>query len=370
MFGTLERVLLFWTPDLSIPSGGIKQIYRHAELLQRAGIEARVLHTQRGFVCDWFEHRAPLAYLGETLPRGARRRIGEIVSRASPMPDLDLVEGRSVRLYDDDEHVRNHVLSERDVVIMPEYLGVKLRDAHIELPMVIFNQNVHTTFRGYGFDDFAGSAIYMRPNVLGAVVVSEHSKKYLEHTFEGLEVHRVINGVDSSLFHPNDPPKKRQLAFMPRRMPDHLEQVINILAIRGALEGWELAPISGVDEGGVAEILRHSFIYLSTCKEEGFGLPPVEAGMSGCLVVGYTGTAADEYFLDGLCERIDQDDVLGFAQAVERLMKWVEDDPEAALSRGRAFSELLTERYSLAREEESVLAVWNALIGKQARAVS
>lgn len=359
-----ERVLIFWTPDRSTPSGGTKQIYRHAELLLRAGIEARVLHTQRGFCQNWFEHQAPLAYLGESFSRRAHHRIGGSVRRWRPRLDLDLFEGRKIQLADGAGSYREYTLSHKDIVVMPEYLGAALADANIELPMVIFNQGWRGTFRGYGIGEHAAKTVYSRPNVLGAVAVSEYIRQYLEYAFEGLAVHRVVNGVDSSLFHPSDVPRHRQVAYMPRRMPLHLEQVFNLLMSRGALDGWDLVPIDGLSESGVAEILRHSFVFLSTCKEEGFGLPPVEAGMAGCLVVGYTGSGANEYFQAGLCERVDQDDVLGFAKAVERTLAWVEADESKAIEKGRAISTFLTERYSLEREAESAITAWQALVSK------
>ena len=358
-------MLFFWAPDEPIPRGGIKQIYRHVEILERAGIEACVLHTQLGFVCTWFEHRAPMAYLGESLPRRVHRWACSRVKRWAPAADLNLHAGRKIKVADASGSYREHRLSSSDVLVMPEYLGASLAAADIELPMAIFNQNVHGTFWGYGFAGNPWETVYSRPNVLGAVVVSEHNRRYLEYAFEGLNVHRVINGVDSALFHPNDSPRYRRIAFMPRKKPQHLEQLINILASRGAFNGWELTPIDGMDEASVAEILRHSFVFLSTCFEEGFGLPPVEAGMAGCLVVGYTGSAADEYFEEGLCERVDQDDILGFAEAIERTLALVETDEAQAVQRGLAFSKLLTERYSLERESESVLAAWRALLDKR-----
>ncbi len=358
-------MLFFWTPDNAIPIGGVKQIYRHVEILGRAGIEARVLHTRPGFACTWFEHSAPMAYLGESALGRVRREVWFGVHRSAPPADLNLFDGRKIKLADGRGSYRNHRLSSSDVLVMPEYLGASLAHADIRLPMVIFNQNVHGTFWGYGFGENAGNSVYRRPNVLGAVVVSEHNRRYLEYAFEGLEVHRVVNGVDSALFHPNDSPRRRQVSFMPRKKPQHLEQLINILANRGTLRGWELAPIDGLDEAGVADILRHAFVFLSTSYEEGFGLPPVEAGMAGCLVVGYTGSAGDEYFEEGLCERVDQDDILGFAQAVERTLSYVEADEAGAIERGLAFSKFLSGRYSLEREVETVLAAWQALLERR-----
>jgi glycosyltransferase involved in cell wall biosynthesis len=275
---------------------------------------------------------------------------------------LDLYDGRKIQIAEGAGSYREHRLSSADVLVMPEYLGLALADANIELPMVIFNQGWSPTFRGYGFGECASRTPYARPNVLAAVAVSEYVRRYLEYAFEGLNVLRVVNGVDPSLFHPNSMPRYRRIAFMPRRMERHIEQVINMLVLRGALDGWELAPIVGLPESGVAEILRHSFVYLSTCEEEGFGLPPLEAGMAGCIVVGYTGSGADEYFHDGLCERVDQDDVLGFAQAVERTLAWVEANEAKAIERGRAFSEFLNDRYSLEREAESVIRAWRTIL--------
>ena len=272
--------------------------------------------------------------------------------------------GRAIQVSDGKGGFSAHVLAASDVLVMPEYLGASLAQANIEVPMAIFNQNVHGTFWGYGLGENAGRTVYTRPNVLGAIVVSEHNRRYLEYAFPSLDVQRVVNGVDSALFHPNDSPREKRVAFMPRKKREHLEQVINILQSRGAFAGWELTPIDGMDEAGVAGLLRRSFVFLSTCYEEGFGLPPVEAGMAGCLVVGYTGSAADEYFEEGLCERVDQDDILGFAQAVEQTLAWVDSDEEAALARGRAFSELLSERYSLERERETVLSAWRTILAK------
>lgn len=357
-------MLLFWTPDDPIPRGGSKQIYRHVELLSEAGIEARVLHERPGFVCEWFHHDAPLAYLGEGFLRRTRRQGGALLPRLKPKPDLQLVEGREVQLSGGDGTFSSYTLGPQDVIVLPEYLGALLAEAELELPLVIFNQNVHGTFRGYGYGEDVPRTVYSQPNVLGAIVVSDHNQRYLSYVFEDLDVYRVVNGVDASLFCPPVGAKRRQIAFMPRKQARQLEQLLNILRTRGALDGWELVCIDGLDEPQVARALRDAFVFLSTCHQEGFGLPPVEAGMAACLVAGYTGIAADEYFQDGLAERVPQDDVLAFAQAVERTLAWIDADESAALARGRAFSDFLTERYSLDREAESVLTVWRALLAK------
>jgi hypothetical protein len=43
-------------PDYPVPSGGIRQIYRHVDILNSAGHNAVVLHHCDGHRCSWFEH--------------------------------------------------------------------------------------------------------------------------------------------------------------------------------------------------------------------------------------------------------------------------------------------------------------------------
>jgi len=345
------------------PIGGAKQIYRQVQTLHDAGITAFVLHKRQGFRCTWFEHRAPVAYLGQSqasyLAEKAYTRI-----RNRTHFDIAVQRGREVLIPDGpgDGDYRRHILGDGDLVVLPEFHGYALNGAVEDLPLAIFNQNPHGTFRGYPTVAGACPTVYRSRNLTGVVVVSEHSKQYLEFAFPGLPIGHVVNGVDSALFHPNDTRKPRTLAFMPRKLPSHVEQAINLLRYRGALRGWSLAPIDGMNETGVAAMLRQSTVFMSTCTEEGFGLPPLEAAMSGCVVVGYSGRAADEYMDSRYCEPVAQHDVLELASVVEQTMRYCEQHPTAALERAQQFSAQLSERYSLERERQSIIAAWSTML--------
>ena len=51
------------SPENNKPSGGIKILYRHVDVLNRNGIDAALLHQNSGFRCSWFENETRIAYL-------------------------------------------------------------------------------------------------------------------------------------------------------------------------------------------------------------------------------------------------------------------------------------------------------------------
>ena len=58
----MARILyecLDWAP----PTGGIRRLYRHVEILQKHSFDAHILHHKPGFRIDWFSSTAPVSYL-------------------------------------------------------------------------------------------------------------------------------------------------------------------------------------------------------------------------------------------------------------------------------------------------------------------
>jgi hypothetical protein len=246
-----------------------------------------------------------------------------------------------------------------DVLVVPEFLGRALPAEAIELPLVVFNQGPFGTFRGCGVQ--LSEMVYDGAAIIGVVCVSDHSRHYLETAFPELRIVRTVNGVDSAVFFPEPASRRSQITFMTRKLPNHAEQVCQILHRRGALRGWELKPIEHIRPTEVAPVLRQSSLFLNFALQEGFGLPPVEAGLSGCLVTGYTGFGGEEFFLPEYTWPVPAADIIGFVNTVESVLVACRDDPEAMDHRRQSFREFLTERYSLKREAESVEEAWRQL---------
>jgi glycosyltransferase involved in cell wall biosynthesis len=229
--------------------------------------------------------------------------------------------------------------------------------------MVIFNQNAHYTYIGFGAEDSLDGFPYFR-DAMTVITVSRHNRDYIRYAFPGASVHLTPNGVDTAVFRPL--PKKRQIAYMPRKLPRDLVQVLQIVSGRGRLTGWRLLAIDGMHESQVTRALGESAIFLSSCEAEGFGLPPLEAAACGCAIVGYTGYAAQEFMTPELCDPVAQGDVLEFARTLEAVLARFERDAAAAEARAARHAEFVREHYSRQAEARSVVDTWSAIVSGSA----
>jgi glycosyltransferase involved in cell wall biosynthesis len=301
------RTVYYLCPDYPTPSGGIRAIYRHVDILNEAGIDAAVLHHADGFACSWFEHSTRV-----------------VAAPSTP-------------------------LSPADVLMVPEVYGPFLDRFPAEPRSVLFNQNAYMTFEHVP----AGSRVPYEI-FAAALTVSEDSARFLRFAFPGLEVSVVANGVDPDLFFPSPDPPPKRLALMPRKRPGEAETILRLLGER--LRGWEVVRIEGASERRTAELLRSSPLFLALGKQEGFGLPAAEAMASGCYVVGFSGFGGRDLFDPSCTAPIEDGDVLGAAEAVAAAIDRYEREPRAVRDAGAAAGERVRERYSPRRQERDLLA--------------
>jgi glycosyltransferase involved in cell wall biosynthesis len=352
--------IFYLCPVTDRPIGGVKQIFRHVEALHQAGIDAHVLvpepRTPR-----WFSSPVGLANLESSLLERLWKRVRSRVGRVpNPLKWLSSRTAPRVRVVRPGQRPFHRQLGAEDIIVVPEFYGRWLSSCGFGARIAVFNQNAHYTFNFFESSDVLPGFAYLN-HPFAVLGVSKHILRYLGHAFPGLPVSHIPNGVDPAVFQYRRE-KKRQIAFMPRKLPGDLVQVLQILRHRGALEGWTLCPIDDVAEETVAQLLGDSAIFLSSCEAEGFGLPPLEAGACGCIVVGYTGYAADEFMRPELCFPIEQGNVLEFATQVERLMEEYLRDPGALLDRAARHSRFILERYSIEVERQAVITVWKGLL--------
>jgi glycosyltransferase involved in cell wall biosynthesis len=128
------------------------------------------------------------------------------------------------------------------------------------------------------------------------------------------------------------------------------------------LDGWEVVAIEGRVELEVAELLRTSQIFLAFGQREGFGLPALEALACGCLVVGYHGFGGREIFQSSFATAIEDGDCVAFAQAVENVIRLIDEEPEKMVALGAAAARYAHETYSQERERQDLLEVFAPLL--------
>jgi glycosyltransferase involved in cell wall biosynthesis len=351
-----------------LAAGGLIQAYRHVRILADAGHDARVLFLDPN---DKPAVAVPYAFL-PTNP--LKRKLGKLPMvgdrlhnrKMVAMPIIDsAAPGQPVNHVLLDGRVERRTLTLNDILVLPEFPGPLLRTTSASVPVVVLNQGPHLSFQDAPTIP-AERTIYQDP-ILGVVNVSAYGERFLKYAYPSLHTYVVPNSVDLTLFK-YEPEKKKQIAFMPRKLREDLLQVLTLLSARGALAGWQLCPIEGVYPPRAAELMRESAVFLSTLMQEGFGLPPLEAGLCGCVVVGYTGFAAAEFMDPQYCFPVPERDVLTFARTLEQVLRSLDADPTCYRARGEVFAAALRERYSPDEQKRALLAAWDDILGRHAQA--
>ena len=312
-------MIFYLCPDSDAPSGGIRVIYRHVDLLNQAGVQAAVLHGNRGFRCTWFEHQTRISY-------------------------------------------PNEISLDEAVIAIPEVFGRRIRTLAPGVRKVIFNQGAYNTFEGHSLDLADRSTPYLLPDVEAVIVVSDDSAAYVSHAFPHLPIYRTVNAIDPRIFYPAST-RRRRVTFMPQRNLKDAVQVINILKFRGVLDDVELLPIEGMDERGVAASLIDALVFLSFGTAEGSPTPPKEAMACGCLTIGYHGMGGREFLSRDVAYPIPTGDIVRFAKTVESVLAEHPGAETPLSARGRAAAALIHHRYSPERERATVLECWERILG-------
>ena len=150
-----SRKIFYFSFDHDKPSGGVKEQYRHVDILNRNNFDAYVLHPKDGYKASWFEHDT--------------RTIG--------------IEAFG-KLFN----------TQTDFVVVPEDLGT--RSLNLPCKKVIFNQNAF-----YGFGVFGAETpqqyTYLHPDVKAVFTVSEHNSEWLRLAYPDIDIHRLPVAVDT-----------------------------------------------------------------------------------------------------------------------------------------------------------------------------
>lgn len=313
-----QPTVYFCAPDYDVPSGGIRVVYRHVDLLNAAGIPAAVLHRRRNFRCTWFDNRTRVVSSRDT-------EIG---------PD-DLV-----------------VVSELAISLL-KTLGRGAR-------FVVFNQNPHLTWQRVTDDDVRWYAT--SPDLAAIVTVSSHSLEMLQYSAPAADVVRVHNSIDPRRFYPDPARRLRKIAYMPRGATEEARQLFGILQGRDALQGWQVVALDGLTEGEIADQLRSTTIFVSFAYHEGFGLPAAEAMACGAYAVGFHGFAGREYLRPQFSTPVEPGDILGLARAVESILEREASQPGWCRERGTYAARFIAAEYSPDRERREVVEMYAAAL--------
>jgi len=313
-------MIYYYLPQIGAISGGIKQIYRHIEILNSTGYNAKIFYGMLDRNNLWFDNGCPkennlLAILSDdyiALPEISLQCVNKFLTRTKNI--------------------------------------------------IIFNQNCYYTFVStqYNLDKFK-PIIYDFDIIKAFIVVSEDSRNYLNTCFPNNYIYRVFNGINDKLFYPQH--KENIITFMPRKNNNHINQIINIISRNEILKGWKLIAVDNMTQSQVADIFNSSKIFLSTGCPEGCPLPPLEAIFSGNVVVGYTGVGGKEYFdKQPTVISIEYNNIIEFVKMIIKYVEWYTNNSDELTSKLINSINYYKKTYSLENEKNSIINAWENII--------
>lgn len=307
--------IIYLCPEDNTPTGGIKVIYRHVEVLSALGAEAFVLHPLNpSFRCTWF------------------------TSEVRYLDNLNLHTGT-------------------DFLVIPELWAAQFgpQCKQFGVRYGIFVQNGYMSMPIKQEDAWPMTAAYNQADLI--FVISDDTAEMVKLNYPQLDPSRILR-VQYSV-HPrflsigsSTIKKTPTITYMTRKLPDHSSRVF--FALQQHLPpGWNMSVIDNVDEETCAAMLCASRIFMAFSHFEGLPLPPIEAAIAGNFVIGYTGQGAREYWTSPNFQEIHQGDIIAFVKAASEAARKMEADELSlpALLKGAAH---LAERFSPEAEKASL----------------
>lgn len=340
--------IYFLTPDYTFPSGGVRVIYRHVDILNTHGIPAYVLHRKIGHRCTWFQNNTPVVYENSRFKQRAYSKIRKYLNLEQPH-EIYLLGAPSLKI------------GTADILVLPEISGPNMAEIAPGVPKVILNQNCYLSFRSYSLNAMDTQTPYGHKDIKGVLINSEDGLDYLNYVFPELPVTRFHLSIDPQIF-TFCADKKRQICFTPRKNESVVRQVINILKLRNALRGFDLKPFSGISQGEVAKLMQESALFLSFGQHEGFGLPPAEAMACGCIAVGYHAGGGKEFMKLEFSYPVEYGDIINYARIVEQVIQAYDADSDRFTKMAKAASDYVLKTYTPQREEQDIINFWSDII--------
>jgi len=308
--------IFYFCPDFDQPSGGIKQIYEHVELLCENGYDAYVVHLKEGFRPQWVSSLVPIIYFSQ-----------------------------APSLYPDDAIVIPEGLPD----VMKSFKSLCCQKVVIALSTLFIFQKMPL---GENWKDY---------DIQWAMAGSKVIEDFVRDSMGIDNIYSIAISIDHDLFYYAEDLKKQQAAYMVRK--DSCSPMVEkIVKSRDpSLNELEFVKIENLTIDDYAQQLRQSDIFLTTSLAEGIHKSVLEAMACGCICIGFDGIGPREYIIDSgdrqnfICaESANFIDLAEKFAAVVEMMK--RNDPKIEVIRQNAIS--TAGRYCPELEKKTVLQFW------------
>jgi hypothetical protein len=249
-------MLIFYCPVGQKPNGGHKVIYKTVESLNNYGVKSYIFHEIQNYKLKWFKYTSEVKFTNKITS-----------SSHIVIPEVSLLNiNKNIFFNSYSILVQNGYLIFNDCEGKKSYK--KLKNLYSKA------KNIYCVS-----PDTAQCVIEQFPNIKKKII-------------------NFIPNIDLSIFKANQNDyhlKKNLITIMTRKNLDLASNIIKHLVYR-LPKNWKIQIIDNLNEKEVAKILKSSKIFINVPGPEGFPAPPIEAALSGNIVVGSTGNGAKAYW--------------------------------------------------------------------------
>ncbi|MBF0383242.1 MAG: glycosyltransferase [Magnetococcales bacterium] len=299
------------------PSGGIKVLYQHVEILCDNGFDAAILHFNPGFNLDWLDSTAPVIDATKNLE----------------LKPCDWI-----------------VIPEDDIQALESFANVACKrivfcQGHFNIFKALKKKK---TWKDYGINHVLAS--------------STEIQSYIKMVF-GIHANLIPLAINHGIFKPGLQKNPLAVAYMPRKGSWNLKLIISSFWHQyPQLREVEWIAIDNMSETQVAKVLQHASIFISTGYQEGFGLPPVEAMACGAIVVGFKGGGGKDYATESNGIWVNDEDPISLVKVLSDTLSQLKQQPHhPSFTNLRDQGFKTASRYNKERTKKELINIWRKL---------
>ena len=326
---------VFIIPPVRVPVGGVNVILKFCNILRSSGFDAVIATGTRNYEYQYFDE-AHVYYCHSLSKIFGTKYPSSLISFFASWRVSDL------RLRDD------------DIIIVPEYI---FPEASAQLPgfkKVLLVQDVFGVARAFLRGNKNADEIH--DDYCAIIATSEASEQAVREflNVQPLRINLSVGAPDSSVI----ASKKKVILYSLRKRAQEGSLIVNLLKKKPELSDWRFIEINKMSPSQLQRAYTESSIFLSFSYQEGFGLPPAEALLNRCLVVGYTGVGGNEFFDAPAAFPIPDGDIVKFVETVVRVACSADNDTDYLADMGERGRKFIEARYSDKKMKGDVLDIW------------
>ncbi len=290
------KIYVFCHIGAKRPNGGVKILFEYAKALMDNGWDASILipgahlfpaDCPKDYKPSWFETDVPV--------------FDDV--RIIKSDDLVIIHEEGIWCY---EHL---IANNPRMVMLNQGLTSSLTD----------NVGMNITY------DFA-KQVYDRCEAV--VTISPAITTGLMNIFgvDSMKLFTIPNPIDDFF----TPGVKENTILVMNKQPGNIASIMLLKIILNRYPGWNVKLIQNMSLMQVADEMSRAKIFAFLCSPlgEGSSLPPVEAALSGCKVIGYSGVGSSYYFLEPIFTEIAYNDIDRFVRVLDEEVRLQEESNE------------------------------------------